>query len=555
MKATYIDYSQTHSFSPAVISYLRQDEKLKPFISHPPTLEGFSQLLENKKAQTNRELLVKIIREQYSHIFQKAENLQHVAGTADLPIPYDTDPVIDNIELLALDNTFTVTTGHQLNIFTGPLYFIYKIVTAINLARDLKIRFPDKHFVPVYWMATEDHDFAEINHTHIGGKKISWEQGASGATGRLDTKDITSALKEYTGVLGASPTAAELAAIVETAYTAHHTLADATRYLVNELFAEYGLVIVDADHAELKRQFAGIMERDIISQDSYKNILSANEKLASIGIEAQVSPREINFFYLTDNLRERLVFENDRYAVLNTDISFSEVELSKEIHEHPERFSPNVVMRPLYQEVILPNIAYIGGGAEVVYWLQLKENFDHYGVEFPILILRNSALITNGNLGVWLGRLNLNIADIFRDPEELKKEWVIKHSQHSLSLTDEWKELSCIFEKIKLRAYKIDPTLAPSTEAVKVRLHKAVESLEKKLIKAEKRNHADSLSRITTIKNKFFPRGGLQERSENFGLFYVKHGRQLISSMIQYFKPLDFKFTILEESNNKTNHS
>ena len=207
-------------------------------------------------------------------------------------------------------------------------------------------------------------------------------------------------LNQYKGVLGLEHHAGELAEIVETAYTKFDKLADATRYLVNALFGQYGLVIIDADDHRLKQQFAHIIEQDIIEQNSFKNISATNEQLEKLGVHIQVNPREINFFYLMDGLRERIVFEDELYKVLNTEISFSKEELQKEISNYPERFSPNVVMRPLYQEYILPNIAYVGGGAEVVYWLELKSNFEHYKVDFPILILRNSGLVIPKRIGL-----------------------------------------------------------------------------------------------------------------------------------------------------------
>ncbi len=533
MKATYIDYSETNSFSPAVISYLAKDPKLNPFISFQPGIEGFQRLLESKKNNANRPALVNILKEQYA----RNSNFQSQKPTLAL----------ENIELLLRDNTYTITTGHQLNLFTGPLYFIFKIVSAINLAKELKLKFPAKNFVPLYWMATEDHDFEEINHTYTGGKKIKWDYDAKGATGKLTIQKFEQVIKEYIGVLGLSGHAENLSKIIKEAYLNHSTLADATRCLVNVLFGDYGLVILDADHRDLKMQFADIIEHDIIEQNSFKNITESNQKLGETGIEAQVNPREINFFYLLDHLRERIVFENGNYQVLNTEITFNESELREEIKNYPERFSPNVVMRPLYQEVILPNIAYIGGGAEVLYWLQLKQNFDFYKVNFPILILRNSALIVDENTESILNKLGLTFKDLFKGSQKLQKEWVLNHSEHDLNLTHEWQELTSVFEKIKSRASQIDPTLAPSTEAVKARLHKAIINLEKKLLKAEKKNYADALRQIENGKNKFFPQGGLQERSENFGLFYVKHGPEFIASLINYFKPLDFKFTVLQE--------
>ena len=531
MDATYIDYDETGSFSPTVVNYLKNDESLKPFYGFRPDLDGFRQLLQHKKNTCKRSILTEVLNAQYKK----------------LPVKEVSDLTRAHLDLLNRENTFTVTTGHQLNIFTGPLYFIFKIVTAINLAKDLKIEFPDKNFVPVYWMASEDHDFAEINHTQIGGKKIAWSEEVSGATGRVLTKGIREALNQYKGILGIVEHADELSEFVETAYAKFEKLADATRYLVNALFARFGLIILDADDPHLKKEFAPIIESDIINQNSFKNISETNEKLEKAGVHIQVNPREINFFYLLKEVRERIVFEEHRYKVLNTAISFSEEELKTEIADFPERFSPNVVMRPLYQEVILPNIAYIGGGAEVVYWMELKSNFDFYKVGFPILILRNSGLIVSKRSAEKAANMGLTLTDFFKTTNILKNDWIQVNSQNQLQLSGFQQELNAVFSRLKLHNIKIDPTLGPSTEAIQKRLEHAVFNLEKKLLKAEKRNYQVRLNQIDQIKAELFPGGNLQERNENFGLFYVKLGSKLIDGLIANFKPLDFKFTILTE--------
>ena len=530
MKANYIDYSETNSFSPAIIRYLENDPDLEPFCSFKADIDGFRQLIDSKEQVCNRQVLVDALNEQYSRLAQSIDaKVRH------------------NIDLLLQKDTYTVTTGHQLNLFTGPLYFIFKIVTAINLAKELKINFPDKNFVPVYWMATEDHDFAEINHTYIAGKKVSWDIPTNGATGRISTKGFEKTLRDYTGTLGVSDHAQELNKLMASAYAEHSNLADATRSIANSLFQNYGLVILDADDHSLKKDFSSIIYRDITEQNSFKNISEANKRLNSLGLEVQVNPREINFFYLKKDLRERLVFEDNWYVVLNTEIRFTAKELRKEIEEYPERFSPNVVMRPLYQEFVLPNLAYIGGAAEIIYWLQLKQNFDFYKINFPVLLLRNSAVLTSNNLSSKLSRLDLDLRDLFKNTEELRKEWIQAHSAHVLNLHEELGELDDVFEKIKLRSGKIDLTLVASSEAVKARLNKAMKNLEGKLMKAEKRNFSDALTQIDSIKDKVFPRGGLQERTENFGLYYVKYGKGFIAGLVENFKPLDPKFTILEE--------
>lgn len=533
MDAACIDYKETGYFSQTVTDYLEDKPDLRPFYSHRPDLDGFKALLQTKKVIGDRDLLAKVLTNQYHAI--------------SLLTTHNSQQVHDNIALLRSADTYTITTGHQLNIFAGPLYFIYKIVTAIKLAKQLKETFPDKDFVPVYWMASEDHDFAEINYTNIGGKKVHWWYEASGATGRINPDTMRQALNQYKGVLGLEHHGGELAEIVETAYAKFDKLADATRYLVNALFGQYGLVIIDADDRELKKQFAGIMEQDIIEQNSFKNIAATNERLEKLHVHVQVNPREINFFYLCDGLRERIVYEEELYKVLNTEISFSEEELKKEINTNPLHFSPNVVMRPLYQEYILPNIAYVGGGAEVVYWMELKSNFDHYKVDFPILILRNSGLIIPKQSAAKVARMELGLSALFKSTNDIKTDWIKKHSDHELSLRDEWRELQEIFEKITLRSSKIDPTLGQSTSAVQARLEHAINNLEKKLIKAEKKNYHTRLEQIDHIKSALFPKDSLQERSENFGLFYVKWGQYFIDELIRHFEPLDFKFTVLTE--------
>ena len=518
--------SKNTQFYPSIIQdYLEGKLHSIANIAHGLNWAELQAKKEIKKASyTHRTILVEVLQKQYQ----------------DFPL---VEEVKNNIDLLLNEEVFTITTGHQLSLFGGPMFFFTKILELVKYCAEAKNH--NLQLVPVFWMATEDHDFEEINHTYVGGKKISWKLNAAGATGRLNTKTILAALNEYKGVLGLSENAEKLSDMVSKAYADGKNLASATRYLANELFSEYGLVIIDADDQKLKSSFANIIEQDIIQQNSFKNIEESSKKLAEIDIHAQVNPREINFFYLTDDLRERIVFEEEKYQVLNTEISFSEAELKQEIKTHPERFSPNVVMRPLYQEVILPNLAYIGGGGELAYWLQLKSNFDFYQVDFPLLVLRNSAMLADEKSVVKLQKLNLAFADAFQDKEVLKKEYVEEHSSNTLDLKKEWEALQAIFEDLKIRAAKIDPTLKPSTEAVEVRLKKAIGSLEKKLMRAEKRNFSEAMDDIEKIKSQLFPNGGLQERKENFGLFYVKYGDEFIPQLIQHFKPLDFKFTIL----------
>ncbi|PWS26831.1 bacillithiol biosynthesis cysteine-adding enzyme BshC [Pedobacter yonginense] len=526
MQAKYISYQETGSFSKLVLDYINNEKELSAFYSFRPDMDGLAKAIEHRHFLGDRNVLAEVLKEQY-------QNLK------------PNKSVSKNIELLALNNTFTVTTGHQLNLFTGPLYFIYKIVTTINLAIELKMAHPDKNFVPVYWMATEDHDFDEINHVSVDEKNISWIQQTNGATGRLSTKTVAAAVLAYKGYLGISKNGKRIAKLVEQAYLEHDNLADATRFLVNNLFERYGLVIVNADEPRLKKQFASIITQDVIEQNSAKIIEETSDKLEANGYKSQVNGRDINFFYLKDELRERIILQNEKYTVNHTDISFTETELKAEIETHPERFSPNVVMRPMYQEVILPNIAYIGGGAEVAYWMQLKANFDFYKVDFPVLLLRNSALLIDKRSAQNIYSLGFELEDFFLPAEELKNIWVRKNSTAQLILADETRAINSIFDQIKLNAYKIDKTLSVSTDTAKQKTNHLLANLEKKLFRAEKRKHEVALIQIENVKKRLFPNGTLQERILNLAPMYVNYGEDFLSSCIENFEPLGGDFTLL----------
>lgn len=526
MKAKYISYQDTHSFSKLVLDYVNDNAFLKPFYSFRPDINGLKQAFDTRKFRGNRTQLVEVLTKQYQNI-------------------KTNQAVSQNISLLGNENTFTVTTGHQLNLFTGPLYFIYKIVSTINLALELKIAYPEKNFVPVYWMATEDHDFEEINHVNVDQKNISWIQQTNGATGRLSTKTVSAAVAAYKAYLGISKNGKKLAQMVEDAYINNDNLADATRVLVNSLFQNYGLVIINADDATLKKQFSQIIKEDITQQHSAQFTESTSKILAQNGYKTQVNGRDINFFYLKDNLRERIIKQGETYTVNHTDIRFTESELLDEIESCPERFSPNVIMRPLYQEVILPNIAYIGGGAEVSYWLQLKANFDYYQVDFPVLLLRNSALLIDQRSAANLSRLGFKIEDTFLPTQELQKIWIQRNSDANLTLTDEKRAIQAVFDQIKLTAFKIDKTLETSVESAKIKTNHVLTRLENKLFKAEKRKHEIALKQIENVKNRLFPNGTLQERVLNIAPMYVNYGDDFLSSLIENFDPLGGDFTVL----------
>ncbi|MEL6274520.1 MAG: bacillithiol biosynthesis cysteine-adding enzyme BshC, partial [Bacteroidota bacterium] len=440
MNITRIPFQEVPQFSDRDVAYATQDDRLRPFYKYPVTLDAFAEVFADKaKDETNRQLLVEELRAQYEQ----------------LP-PHEK--VDQQLNKLVEENTFTVITAHQPSLFTGPLYFIYKICSALNLAQKLNATYPDKHIIPVFITGGEDHDFEEINHTYLYGKKLEWQNEESGAVGAMKTNSLGAVLEELKTVLGDRDTAQSIYSRLEKAYTSYGTYGTATVALVHDLFADFGLVVADMARPAFKRAFLPIMREEIFNQPSQQLVEKAQRELEAVGFSAQAHAREINFFYLRDGLRERIVQEDDAYAVLNTSHRFSQEELEAELEQHPEFFSPNVVMRPLFQEYIFPNLAYIGGGGELAYWLERKEQFAHFGLNFPMLIRRNSVLWVDKGSQKKLGKVGIALPDLFGDVELFIRDYVEKNSENELSLAEELSELEKLFQSIATKADSIDPT-------------------------------------------------------------------------------------------------
>jgi bacillithiol biosynthesis cysteine-adding enzyme BshC len=504
-----IPYAETKQFSKLFLEYINGENNLRPFYAYAPHIDSFKKVIEDKgRENINRILLVDVLTAQYS----KLKN---------------ADVSLNNIRLLLNNNTFSVCTGHQLCLFTGPLYFIYKILSTINLAEVLKSKYPEQDFVPVYWMASEDHDFDEIRSIHLFGKTVSWNHDAKGAVGRMNPATMNGVIDELKQILGESENARSLIQLFSEAYLNHHTLADATRYLVHQLFAEYGLVILDADDARLKETFSDILKDDIVNNTNFKLVNNTIAELEKIGHKAQVNPREINVFKLTDA---------DRVRIENA---------TPETLAYPSgNYSPNVVLRPLYQQMILPNLAYIGGPGEIAYWLEYKAMFDHHKINFPVLMPRNFALLSDEKIRQQMLKLGLSTEGIFKDAEHLVKEFISKNSD--FSLTEQEKTLRSVFNELSIKVSVVDNTIKATVEVELQKALAGLKNIEAKIIKSEKQKQETNINQIRKLKDKFLPDGILQERYENFAPYYLKYGKDFIPELKKVFDPFDFKMLLLE---------
>ena len=530
MKQTHIDYRDLDFFSDLFNDYLAQKPELRKFYNYDFSLSAFSKVIEaRKKIHTNRKILTEVLR---------AQSIDAAA------------PAIENINLLDDSNTFTITTGHQLNIFTGPLYFIYKIITVINTCRELKKAFPDHPFVPVYWMNSDDHDFEEISYARVFGKEIRWQHETKGPSGAVSTSSMQAVLDELFSMLGDTENALVLKRVFEESYIKHQRLDLAMRCLVNHLFGRYGLVILDPSHNLLKGQFKTILRDDIFHGNAYRLVNESSSQL-STHYKPQVNPRELNVFYMEENFRDRLVkVEKDGkvfFQVLNRDIFFSEQEINQLIEEYPEKLSPNVVLRPMYQEIILPNLAYIGGPSELAYWLEYKSMFDFYKVHFPMLIPRNSALWIDSSNEAKINKLGIPVLDLFLSTEQLIKKYVLEHAGDEIQLQDEAEEIGEIFGHILDKAMKIDMTLKATIEGERQKHIKSIQYVSEKILKAQKRKYEIDILQLQQLKGKLFPSGQLQERFDNFIPYYLKYGNSFFDSLLENFNPFESKFLVLED--------
>ncbi len=529
-EAECIAYRETSYFSRLIIDYLDQKPELAPFVNDFPSLAAFKQQIERKSSFTihQRKRLSTSLKAQYAS-----------AGI-------ELDSALEQrINALELPDTYTVTTGHQLNILTGPLFFIYKIFSTINLAERLAQEYPEQKFQPIFWMATEDHDFDEISFINLFGGKLRWKNDLKGAVGRMPTFGFGKVLDELEEHLGPGKQAAEILTIFRKAYHDHDNLAQATRYIAHTLFAEYGLLILDGDDADLKRSMIPHFKKDLFEGGINQCLKDQSKALSDLHF-AQIFPRDINLFYLGNGCRERIEKREGRWYVLNTDLAFDQAQLENELEQHPERFSPNVALRPLYQEHILPNLAYIGGGGEIAYWLQLKTMFDHCEVPYPLPMLRNSVLFVEQKWQNRLADLELNASDLFIGLDALKKEYLAKHFPDDLELERFDKAIEKLFADLEDLAQTTDKSMLGAVKAQRQKQLNGMTNLRKKLLRAEKRRHKNDMEKIDRIYYSLFPNAGLQERHDNLSYYYAAFGRSFLAKLKAELDPLDFCFSIIK---------
>jgi len=526
--AEQIAYPLTGYFSNLVSDYLEANQKLAPFYTHTPDIDGVKAAIAARDSfNTPRLALVDALNKQYETVIA-------------------SDLVTANIQSLANSKTYTVTTAHQPNLFTGPLYFIYKIAHTIALSRSLEKQIPGAKFVPVYYMGSEDADLEELGFVNIGGQKLVWQTKQTGAVGRmLVDVELLSLIKLIEGQIGVSVHGITWVNLLKQSFTIGKTIAQATFEIVDHLFGAYGLVVVQPDSQALKSLFTSVIEKELTTGFS-NNAVQQTIKNLSVHYKVQAAGRAINLFYLQGNKRERIVQTDAGHEVTALGLSFTRDQILADVQNNPANYSPNVILRGVFQETILPNVAFIGGGGELAYWLELKQVFADAAVPFPVLLLRNSFLLVPAKQALQLQKMHINTVNLFKGrPQVIIDSFVKANSVHHLQINTQMAAIEAQYALIKEQAAAIDASLVDHIEALSHKQAQKLLQVQKKMLRAEKRKYEAEQQQITKIMEQLFPGDSLQERTENIADWYKIYGTHFVSAIVENSDDFSKGFTLL----------
>jgi len=500
--------------SPLVQDLLNQDENVRPFILDFFTKENCITAARNRSfSNEKRSALSTQLIQQYQ---------QRVLS----------EQLVKNIELLRSENTFTVVTGHQICSAGGPLYLIYKLFTAIRITQELNNSQTEFNFVPVYWMATEDHDIEEIRHFHWGNEKVELALEFEGIAGELLAEDFLSWLNEKKAEGKFNEIG--LSELFIQAYSKNN-FAEATRFWVNELLGEFGLVCIDGNDEVLKKLAASLFDKEIQEEFIFSEVSKTNAALENSGYNPNIQPREFNLFWLKENgelkTRKRIDKYGEQFQTSDGEMYFTKLELS----EISGALSPNVLLRPLYQETVLPNIAYIGGPSELAYWLQLKNAFEAANIQMPLLVHRISMVLLRKRDLEFVAKNELDIAELVQEKfHDAQKKMLgamnVKSFENEVSFT------SKSFENLRSYISEIDASLVGWLSAEEKKQMDQWGNIQQKIMKAIKSKEEVKFSQL----EKFFafthPNQIQQER-----VFSLLYAAEIVGwkNLLEVMKQLD----------------
>ena len=490
----WIDFDKVDFYPRLIKDYLSGDLKSKGIIDWEYSK---SQLELNKSraySSETRKAVAQVLSKQYANFELTAKEQE-------------------NLKLFGEEKTFTITTGHQLVLLGGPLFFYTKIFDVIQLARDLST--PSNPVLPMFWMASEDHDYEEIAKVNLFGKVITCPGENKGPVGRISKEHFKEFLSEVNQVLGEGEQFQNIKSIINNAFETGANLAEITRIFVRALFKDECLLIIDGDDKDLKSLFAKVMSEEMNSELAFNASKDHIENLSK-DYKIQVNPREINLFYIEDEVRLRIVKTSTGYSTPNAEYSWSSSQMEELLQNSPEKISPNVILRPVYQEILLPNLAYVGGAGEIAYWLELKPVFEAFKIPFPTPLVRKANFILPKKLMVWLADNHIDLLDVFGDLDLLLNSFSKAISGNAIDFAEEEKQIKALYQSILVKGKAINPQLEKVVLGEEKRALGALKNVEKRFLNADKQNYEQQLNKLKNIHGKFFPNGVAMERVNSY---------------------------------------
>ncbi|MEO8513777.1 MAG: bacillithiol biosynthesis cysteine-adding enzyme BshC [Ignavibacteria bacterium] len=470
-----------------------------------------------------------------------------------------------NIEMLVSENTFAVVTGQQMGLYTGPMYTILKTISTVKLAKELKERFPQFNFVPVFWLESEDHDIDEANHTYLIDKQnelvrvgfdaenTNDEDGgprkSSPPVGGIEFGELINSINEQLrSTMIDTDFKDKIMNMVTRNYREGNNYKTAFAGLMNEIFKGYGVIFIDPSEHEIKRLLIPVFEKELTSSPKLCETIITQSAELEKNYDLQVKPKVINMFFLHNN--NRLLIEprdGGKFALKNSKRRFENEEMLNTLNENPELFSPNVVLRPICQDYLLPTVAYIGGPGEISYFAQFKPAYKHYDITMPVIYPRVSVSIIEGKIAKFMNNFNVKLEDIFHHSFLVSK---VVDKLSEVKVEDEISkyldDLNKIFYDMRNMTVKVDQTLLNVVDNIKEKTKQNIEQFKSKLINSQAKKSETTTTQIDKVTNNIYPNNNLQEREINILYFMNKYDEAFIKKLFHEIDVTNFNHQVIE---------
>ena len=539
----FINFSDIPKNQNLFLDYMYEFENVQEYYKHNfRDKENYTSLFKSiSESRKDKQIdISSILKNQYSSL-QKVSDKTH-----------------GNIESINNSKTIAIVTGQQLGILGGPLYTIYKIITAIRLANQFTERYDDFKFVPVFWLEGDDHDFNEVRSVNlfdnenqvlnIAYKEEINDDDAKQSIGNINFDEaLNDFLNKYESSLRDTDFKNELVVKLKECYQVGKSFKQSFKELLFWLFDEYGLILFDPQDPEVKSLLKPIFKKEINDFNIHtQKLIQVSAKLEE-DYHAQVKVKPVNLFYHTDDGRYSIEPVEEIFKLRRKRKQFTKDEILAEIENSPQLFSPNVLLRPICQDYLLPTGFYIAGPSEIAYFAQITPLYDFYKIVTPIIYPRSSVTLLEKNIAAALDKYDLTMTDIFLGLDELKEKVIAGLSENNIEKTFEESlhEIDLTFDKLKENLFAIDKTLVDASLRYRERVVSSINELKSKAVKAQETKHETTVRQLTRMSNLLYPFGNLQEREINFTYFYNKYGKSLINKIYEDISVNEFEHQVI----------